>query len=211
MTARQLKRARSQKDKQTRRNALLEGAASLLAEAEFSTIRMEDIARAAGVSKGTLYLYFSQREEMFLTLAYESLVSWLEDVESTLRGDLSVRGAPQLALVFSGALTANPQLTRLLPLIPALQGGSGSEGPAEAQAAVELCSRRVDKLVLERLYAPQGGDRTNPVALAIAVLSGLAQVPTLGMSLYGYSNDGHGPLPFKELQRLLTVVFRELA
>ena len=46
----------------------MSAAADLLRSRDIPDIRMEDVARHAGVSKGTLYLYYNQREELFLPI-----------------------------------------------------------------------------------------------------------------------------------------------
>jgi AcrR family transcriptional regulator len=47
---------------------ILSAAARLFATQRFHEARMEDIASAAGVGKGTLYRYFKDKEELFLAL-----------------------------------------------------------------------------------------------------------------------------------------------
>jgi AcrR family transcriptional regulator len=48
-----------------KRRQILEGARSIFWEAGFEGASMNDIARAAGVSKGTLYVYFADKERLF--------------------------------------------------------------------------------------------------------------------------------------------------
>lgn len=60
-----MKRARSQKAKEDRRDLLLQCALDEFFERGYSSARMEDIANRGGVSKGTLYLYFASKEELF--------------------------------------------------------------------------------------------------------------------------------------------------
>ncbi len=60
-----MQRARSDDDKDTRRQLLLEAALDEFFERGFSAARMEDIARRADLSKGTLYLYFDSKEDLF--------------------------------------------------------------------------------------------------------------------------------------------------
>jgi AcrR family transcriptional regulator len=47
---------------------ILEAAARLFASRRFHEVRMDDIAAEAGVSKGTLYRYFKDKEELYLAL-----------------------------------------------------------------------------------------------------------------------------------------------
>src|SRR3954462_8647023 len=50
--------------KEARPAELLEAALTLFVEKGFAATRSEEVARAAGVSKGTLYLYFPSKEEL---------------------------------------------------------------------------------------------------------------------------------------------------
>ena len=53
------RRARSPVAKEQRQESLLAAALKEFYERGFTATRMEDVARSAGVSKGTLYLYFN--------------------------------------------------------------------------------------------------------------------------------------------------------
>jgi AcrR family transcriptional regulator len=60
-----------QRRKQARPGEILEAALAVFAEKGFAAARMEDIAFKAGVTKGTIYLYFPSKEEVFKSLARE--------------------------------------------------------------------------------------------------------------------------------------------
>jgi AcrR family transcriptional regulator len=60
-----------QRRKQARPGEILEAALSIFAEKGYAAARMEDIAARAGVTKGTIYLYFPSKEEVFKSLARE--------------------------------------------------------------------------------------------------------------------------------------------
>jgi AcrR family transcriptional regulator len=60
-----------QRRKQARPGEILEAALAVFAEKGFAAARMEDIAVRAGVTKGTIYLYFPSKEEVFKSLARE--------------------------------------------------------------------------------------------------------------------------------------------
>ena len=47
---------------------ILEAARSVFAEKGYHDARMEDIAEMVGVSKRTLYLYFTNKEELFAAI-----------------------------------------------------------------------------------------------------------------------------------------------
>ena len=51
--------------KEARPQEILEAALGLFVEKGFAATKIEDIARAAGVTRGTPYLYFANKEEIF--------------------------------------------------------------------------------------------------------------------------------------------------
>lgn len=68
MQATDWKRARSEDEKVQRRHQILDAAEMHFREAGFEGFSMARLAKLAGVAKGTLYLYFTTREEVLLSL-----------------------------------------------------------------------------------------------------------------------------------------------
>jgi AcrR family transcriptional regulator len=62
-----------QRRKQARPQELLNAALELFVEKGFSAARSEQVAQRAGVSKGTLYLYFPSKEELFKAVVRSNL------------------------------------------------------------------------------------------------------------------------------------------
>ena len=69
-------RARSSEQKALRRHAVLETAEMYFKEVGYEAFSMAQLAKKSGVAKGTLYLYFNTREELFLTIYEQSLIRW---------------------------------------------------------------------------------------------------------------------------------------
>jgi TetR/AcrR family transcriptional regulator len=65
--------------KDARPGELLEAALDLFVEKGFAGTRAEEVALRAGVSKGTLFLYFSSKEELFKAVVREYIGSHLRD------------------------------------------------------------------------------------------------------------------------------------
>jgi AcrR family transcriptional regulator len=61
--------------KEARPQELLAAALDLFVEKGFAATRAEDVAQRAGVSKGTLYLYYPSKEELFKAVIAQSLGS----------------------------------------------------------------------------------------------------------------------------------------
>jgi len=60
--------------KQARPGELLDAALDLFVEKGFAATRSEEVAARAGVSKGTLFLYFPSKEELFKAVVRENIV-----------------------------------------------------------------------------------------------------------------------------------------
>lgn len=59
--------------KDARPGELLEAALDLFVEKGFAATRAEEVARRAGVSKGTLFLYFQSKEELFKAVVQDTI------------------------------------------------------------------------------------------------------------------------------------------
>jgi AcrR family transcriptional regulator len=70
--------------KEARPAELTSAALELFVERGYAATRLDDVARRAGVSKGTLYLYFESKEELFKAVVREGLVPALERGERIL-------------------------------------------------------------------------------------------------------------------------------
>ena len=72
--------------KTARPQELLAAALDLFVERGFAATRLEDVAALAGVSKGTLYLYFTNKEELFKAVVRENVVPAIGEAESVIDG-----------------------------------------------------------------------------------------------------------------------------
>ena len=82
-------RARSAEQKALRRQEVLRAAESYFQEVGFEAFSMAQLATKTGIAKGTLYLYFKTREEIFLTLYDQSLIRWSRAFIATLSEDMT--------------------------------------------------------------------------------------------------------------------------
>ncbi|WP_037493620.1 TetR family transcriptional regulator [Sneathiella glossodoripedis] len=79
------KRAVSEEQKQARRNSVLVAAGDLFLQAGYFEVSMSMIAKKAGIAKGTIYIYFQTKEELFLSLLLSELGEWFENLRDELR------------------------------------------------------------------------------------------------------------------------------
>jgi len=71
-------RPRWQRRKDARPTEIAQAALELFVERGFSATKLEDVARKAGVSKGTMYLYFESKDALFKAAVRQSLVASIE-------------------------------------------------------------------------------------------------------------------------------------
>jgi AcrR family transcriptional regulator len=77
-------KGRWERRKDARPQELLAAALDLFVERGYAATRLDDVAARAGVSKGTLYLYFNNKEDLFKAVVREHLVPVLGEAEQTL-------------------------------------------------------------------------------------------------------------------------------
>ena len=78
-------RAKRERRKEARPGELLAAALELFVEKGYAATRVEEVAQRAGVSKGTLFLYFSSKEELFKAVVRENIsgrfTEWAQELE----------------------------------------------------------------------------------------------------------------------------------
>lgn len=75
---------RWERRKEARPQEVLAAALDLFVERGFASTRLEDVAKCAGVSKGTLYLYFANKEELFKAVVRASIVPIIGEAEEMI-------------------------------------------------------------------------------------------------------------------------------
>ena len=63
---------------------ILDAALAVFAERGLAAARLDDIAKRAGLSKGTIYLYFPNKEELFREVIRQTVIAMIERVERLL-------------------------------------------------------------------------------------------------------------------------------
>ena len=71
--------AKRTRRKEARPGELLKAALALFVEKGYAATRVEEVAARAGVSKGTLFLYFPSKEELFKAVVHENASRHLHD------------------------------------------------------------------------------------------------------------------------------------
>lgn len=112
-----------------RRNQLLELGLQLFSDHSYDELGVDDIARAAGISKGLLYHYFSSKRDYYVEVVRRAAGQLLERTEGAASAEVSVealRGAIDAYLDFvdqharsyvalvRGGIGSDPEVVRLL-------------------------------------------------------------------------------------------------
>lgn len=59
-------------------------AGKLFSERPFEKVRLEEVAAAAGVGKGTVYIYFKSKEELYYGLVYDGFADLVKGLQEKL-------------------------------------------------------------------------------------------------------------------------------
>ena len=111
------KRAISEKEKKKRKEKILKTAWNLFKKADGQLPTMSVIAQQAGLSKGTLYLYFKTKEEIFLQLYLHKLQEWHESVADNLNKSSGNISETEFAEIITDYVIKNPLLLKLGSLV----------------------------------------------------------------------------------------------
>lgn len=171
------KRARSDEQKLFRRQQIMAAATSLFHDVGYEGFAMANLAERAGVVKGTLYLYFKTREEVFLALYDESLVRWSDVFMRKLSAGMS--DSDFVETLYDTAFAD----TSFIPLQARL------EKVIEHNVSIDqlVHSKRNFLSAIDRLSAATGSALLLPKAQAVEIIK------TMGVLLVGVAGADLAP------------------
>jgi AcrR family transcriptional regulator len=82
--------SRREREKLSRRNEILQAARKVFASKDYASATLDDVATVAELSKGTIYLYFQNKADLFLStfeIGMEQVASIVMDAISDNKGD----------------------------------------------------------------------------------------------------------------------------
>lgn len=140
-----------------KRQQIIDGARRVFIEMGFDAASMNDITRAAGVSKGTIYVYFANKEELFEALIEDERQKMFSDLYSALEqgGDLReslVRYGMALAAKITSdkVIMAQRTVIGICERIPELGRRFYERGPKQGHEKLSaFLGRMVDKGLLD--------------------------------------------------------------
>ncbi|MBC3767799.1 TetR/AcrR family transcriptional regulator [Neptunicella marina] len=112
-----MKRAIQQQDKETRKKNILQSALDVFFNKGFKAAKMDEIASNANISKGTLYLYFSSKEQLFVELIQQIASPKVNQVEAMVNNDSTLEDKLNLFKQHAKNMLVDQQLPKLMKII----------------------------------------------------------------------------------------------
>jgi TetR/AcrR family fatty acid metabolism transcriptional regulator len=154
---------------------MLQAAAALFGTQRFHEVRMEDIAAAAGVGKGTLYRYFSDKEDLYLALLDRSSKQMHERLQKVHQIKATPRG--RLKAIVACILEFFDEQPHLLSLI---QRTEVTQGPTFSWQKIRDEMLRIVIDVLKAGKAQGEFFVQDPDLVALLLLAGMRGVIRFG-------------------------------
>jgi AcrR family transcriptional regulator len=166
-----------------RRQAIVDAALAEFSAKGFAAARLEDIAASAGVGKGTIYLYFNDKEALFQELVRTSIVPLVGRLGAPPPAEMSAR---KLFETFIEMFVREVYQTRRGDIIRLIIA-EGSRFPALAEFYYrEVVSRGVAGMQMLIQYGISRGEVTNPAIIKHPqLLVAPAMVAVIWSGLFG--------------------------
>ena len=186
--------ARGEERRNERRAAILSAALDEFAARGFAA-RLDDVAGRAGVAKGTIYLYFADKESLFQELVREMLSPLVGAIEGAPLRDLPIRTVVEMVLdVFVNEIYATRR-KEVIRLIIA----EGPRFPKLTEVDYREVIGRVLPVIRARLaLAVERGELPND---ALARFPQLLVAPALVAIIWNGLFERFAPLDVRELMR----------
>jgi AcrR family transcriptional regulator len=156
-----------------RREAILEAALDEFSTRGFAAARLDDVAARAGVAKGTIYLYFADKETLFEELVRFQLYPVVGRFEAALNSDLPLRAIVDQAIEIFSHQVFGTRRALVMRLIM-------SEGPRFPELAEfyyrEVLGRVLPVLRARLVRAHQRGEIADDTLIRFPQLLGAATV-----------------------------------
>ena len=190
--------------REKRRAAILDAALEEFAARGFAATRLDDVARRARIAKGTIYLYFRDKESLFQELVRTMLSPLVGTIEAAPLSEVPIRAVAEMIVdVFVREIygTRRKDVIRLII----------SEGPRFPKLA-EIYYREVIARVLPVIRArlTLAVERGELSSDALARFPQLLIAPALVAVVWNGLFDRFSPLDIRELMRAhLELLFGE--
>ena len=169
-------RAILDEDKLVRRNAILAAAAALFLEHPDRLASVEEVARGAGLAKGTMYLYFTTKEEIYLALHEQNSHQFFDTLEALLARERSRPSLKRFNRNVVEAIRQNPAYLPLAVQCPSFERNADLEIVARCKAGIGARLQRIGATVETMYPALKKGEGARLLIRSYALMLGLWQL-----------------------------------
>lgn len=160
---------RKEREKKQRRNSILLAAEALFAKLGLHEASLDAIAEKAEISKGTVYLYFKSKEDLFFSVIAEKYREYFTGLESVLVASSDLKTALEALVRYQLSHSRNHQ--HFFRIIMAEQPRTRSRAQAEMRAKFIQQNNLVLEMVTRELnrHFPAEGLGFSARTLALSV------------------------------------------
>jgi AcrR family transcriptional regulator len=170
-------RARTPDQKQQRERALIDAAWTLLSNKAYENITVAQVAEQAGLGKGTVFLYFKTKEELFLSVLRQQLENWFGEIDETLEHAPDACTSAQVVGWFTASLQRRPALLQLLTLTHGvIEPNAGQPALQAFRQALLLRMRHCGALLERKLPNLPSGEGVGLLMRMYALVIGVQHV-----------------------------------
>ncbi|MEL7146125.1 MAG: TetR/AcrR family transcriptional regulator [Bacteroidota bacterium] len=95
--------------RQKKENIILDAAEQVFFPGGYEKAKMEDVARACGMSKASLYFYFKSKEDIYMAITYRAFQELIERYYSIIEEHIEATGEERVRKIFAGYLSFSEQ------------------------------------------------------------------------------------------------------
>jgi AcrR family transcriptional regulator len=141
---------RREREKLQRQNDILDAAEKVFFEKGYTVTKMDDVAEQAELSKGTLYLYFKNKEELYFGLSHRALLNLKNRFQKVVDAKgTGLEKIVEIGRAFYDFSKEEPEYYKTIAQYEMAQ----MDATQEAELVMQKC-HQVGKTVMELVAAP---------------------------------------------------------
>jgi len=151
---------------ENKRRLIVQTAARLFSEQPFHKVRLDDVADAAGVGKGTVYIYFKNKEELYYSLVFDGFIELVQKVQTEVSAP-APDNATRLRMIVKQMVdhaVEHPQFFDVLRTVPV------PDPDTTWDAKRRECAALIEKVVRDGVASGEFRD-THPERIGIYFMS----------------------------------------
>lgn len=175
----EFKRAITDEQKVQRRQKILDAAKALFLKSDFSAVKITDIAKKTGLGKGSVFLYFKSKEDLFLALTVQELEAWYQEIWPMLvydRGQKKMDGRELLDLLDRTFLSREALIRLLAVATTVLEQNSSYEQAAIYKRTLHDCIWQIGWALDQKIAYFGEGDGAKFLMYALTIIAGAYQM-----------------------------------